>query len=71
MKARFVRRGDFFEVRGDAAIAVARALEVVITRSRLNPGVPTVGIPAHRFDRDTAELEAAGFEVTADADGRG
>lgn len=71
MKAHFVRRGDFFEVSGDAAIAVSATLGVAITTRASKPGVVFAAIPAHRWDDWSAELRSVGFEVTTDAGGRG
>ena len=71
MKAHFTRRGDFFETTGQAAIAVSATLGVAMTTRASRPGVVFAAIPAHRWSDWSAELEAAGFEVTADAAGRG
>ncbi|PNU05803.1 hypothetical protein A8V01_14655 [Novosphingobium guangzhouense] len=56
-----VRRGDFYEVTGPDAPAIAKALGVAVTKTR--EGEPLVGIPAHAFDSWAADLADKGFHL--------
>lgn len=58
---RFEKRGDFYELYGDQARDVAKALDLTLTTSR--DGRPVVGIPYHSFDRNSKELEERGFNI--------
>jgi DNA mismatch repair protein MutS len=62
------RRGDFYEAHDGDAEIVARALGLVVTRSRDPEPVPMCGIPAMRlFDADyVPALLALGHVVTID-----
>ncbi len=57
----FEKFGDFYEVIGDNAEPVAKALGIVVTSRK---GVPMTGVPHHRIWSDCAALQAMGHEVT-------
>jgi len=59
-----IRKGDFFEVSGDQAEAVAKTLRLTLTTDR--DGNPMVGWPYYGHVRYVRDLTVAGFEVVAD-----
>lgn len=60
MKVDFIKRGDFFELVGPEAMAVAKALGVAWANDR--SGNPMVGIPCWNAAPCREDLIAAGFE---------
>jgi len=59
VKVEFILRGDFYEVTGEAAEPVSKALGYILTK---RADVPTCGVPAHAFETNRAKL-AVGFIV--------
>ena len=64
MRLQFQKIGDFFEVFGDGAHVVGKALDIAVTKTR--DGRSAVGLPAHSAFRYMDELAKAGHEVEAD-----
>lgn len=56
----FARHGDFFELSGEAAVTIGKALNITVFE---RDGKPTVGIPAHSFDSLKSDMRAAGFKA--------
>ena len=57
--------GDFFEVMGDDAEPVARALDIMLTRRSINADerVPMCGVPGHRLSTYADMLFDRGFDI--------
>ena len=60
MVIRPVRMGDFFEIIGEEAPSVGKALDIVVTT---RGGAPMVGFPIHAAHRYVDDLRAAGFNI--------
>jgi hypothetical protein len=62
----FHRLGDFYEVLGDNAPNVAKALDIAVTSRDvgLPQRVPLVGVPSHTIESYKSVLEDKGFNVT-------
>jgi hypothetical protein len=57
--------GDFFEVMGDDAEPVAKALDIMLTRRSINADerVPMCGVPGHRLSTYADMLLDRGFDI--------
>ncbi len=60
----FYRLGDFYEVFGDDAKTVSKALDITLTTRQTADGrIPMCGVPFHTLDRYLAELTRRGYKV--------
>ncbi len=57
------KMGDFYEAYGDEAKAMAKELNITLTRRQERP---MAGIPFHALDRWVKQLQDAGYAVTVD-----
>ena len=61
----FYRRGDFYELFFDEAVAASAALDIVLTKRGCHQGddIPMCGVPVHSYETYLQKLIRAGFKV--------